>query len=135
MVFMGCGLTWKLLYILTIKEPTADNGSGDWFQYIASVIKLRQISVDLSMVTSVGFWVYETAVTINQNAINVTHADSSSIDPVTNVNDEGAIINLFGTTWRRAVEISMPQRPKYIFIYIIQYMYRVINNRCPIFIY
>ena len=64
------------------------------------------------MVTSVGFWVYETAVTINQNAINVTHADSSSIDPVTNVNDEGAIINLFGTTGRRAVEISMPQRPK-----------------------
>ena len=43
------------LLILTIKEPTADNGSGNWFQYIASVIKLRQISVDLSMVTSVGF--------------------------------------------------------------------------------
>ena len=109
------------LFILTIKEPTADKGSGNWFQYIASVIKLRQISVDLSIVTSVGFWVIETAVTINQNASNVILAASSSIDPVINVNDEGEITNLFGTTGRRAVEISMPQRPKYIFIYIIQY--------------
>ena len=44
----------------------------------------------------------------------MTLADSSIIDPATNVNDEGEIINLFGTTGRRDVEISILHRPKNI---------------------
>ena len=78
-----------------MKEPTADKGSGNLLQYIASVTKLMQISVVLIMVTSVGFWRIETAVTINQNAINVRIEDSSRMHPETIDTDEGEVSNLF----------------------------------------
>ena len=53
--FFGLSGETCLWNILTMKEPTADKGSGNLLQYIASVTKLMQISVVLIMVTSVGF--------------------------------------------------------------------------------
>lgn len=95
-----------------MKDPTADNGSGNLLQYIASVTKLMQISVLLSIVTSVGFSIIETAVTNNQNAINVMKEDSNKIDPSVNSdNDAREVINLFGTTGRKAAERSILHNP------------------------
>ena len=64
------------------------------------------------MLTSVGFWVIETATTINQNATIMTMEDSNKINPVTHVTDVGEVNNLFGNKGSKAAESSTLHSPR-----------------------
>ena len=79
---------------------------------MASVIMARMISRDWSMVTRVGFWVRDTAVTMLHTARRVISDDTNNIDMVVRDMDPGEVSRRLEITGTQATDIKTLQTPE-----------------------